>query len=655
MKPELTYTRSTWAFTFADKDILRKSPSSYKRFFIIGLFNFQLSMMGGIATFFTSKFYGVKDWRAVISAILLLIIILSCISLFPKFRSLSLKVFRKSTFATKRDKFLRLGIYFYPTLFLAVILASILSFTLWISIFGEITLGKNQGSQVGPFVLFFSGALFIEKTYLLILFAVSLNLSIPIILSLVLTGSYEKLLEIKINQEYLDRKDQDIEGSELKGSDLEEFNKKTLPKITAAINTGFYISYVKLLNIRCFSQLELNFDKVDNPTLWTVFLGDNSTGKSTLLRSLAIGICDQSSATALIKKSGSFLKHGESNGEVKITLKDYATKEEYTITTEIVKERNSQHEKIKQHINTKDGDFPWDKIFACGYGTQRYLIGKDVSGYEIYDALTPLFDNSVRLQKPETILLREKHGKNKEIDIEKKLLNILMTNTKDFNIQFTNDGIKVNDIELRLVSDGYKSTIIWVMDLISWLINAERISGDTISGIVFIDELEQHLHPKWQKSIVKLLKAQFPGVQFFATTHSPLIASSMGSLDPKLNTDKLIHLKKSIDGFIKYKELDSLKGLDVDQLLAHEAFDFQMNEDPEIEEVLLKSSMLASKGNERNQKEEEEYSKLKEQIKQINLSDRKTKVQRDVEKEEYDNIKQQIKNLEKGLENDTNY
>lgn len=45
-------------------------------------------------------------------------------------------------------------------------------------------------------------------------------------------------------------------------------------------------------------------------------------------------------------------------------------------------------------------------------------------------------------------------------------------------------------------------------------------------GIVLIDEIDMHLHPKWQWRVVKALKQTFPKVQFVATTHSPLIIAS---------------------------------------------------------------------------------------------------------------------------------
>ena len=56
-----------------------------------------------------------------------------------------------------------------------------------------------------------------------------------------------------------------------------------------------YIKRVKLTNIRCFEKLEIDFDRPGSSVL---LLGDNGDGKSTILKSIAIGLCDEGSAAA---------------------------------------------------------------------------------------------------------------------------------------------------------------------------------------------------------------------------------------------------------------------------------------------------------------------------------------------------------------------
>ena len=47
------------------------------------------------------------------------------------------------------------------------------------------------------------------------------------------------------------------------------------------------------------------------------------------------------------------------------------------------------------------------------------------------------------------------------------------------------------------------------------------------AGVVFIDELELHLHPTWQREVCEKLRKTFPNIQFIATTHSPFVIQSL--------------------------------------------------------------------------------------------------------------------------------
>ncbi len=112
-----------------------------------------------------------------------------------------------------------------------------------------------------------------------------------------------------------------------------------------------------------------------------------------------------------------------------------------------------------------------------------------------------------------------------------------------FSFRF-NDLVGILDGEeryFRQLSDGYRNTIGMVADIIYRCIQLnphlkERVLLET-DGIVLIDELDLHLHPKWQLHIVADLKRIFPKIQFVATTHSPFIIQSVEA-DELLNLDK---------------------------------------------------------------------------------------------------------------------
>lgn len=79
------------------------------------------------------------------------------------------------------------------------------------------------------------------------------------------------------------------------------------------------------------------------------------------------------------------------------------------------------------------------------------------------------------------------------------------------------------------LSTGYKAILSMVMELAyrSVLLNpGVQIDSEEQTGIVIIDEIDVHLHPKWQWNVVDALRKCFPKVQFIIATHSPIVISS---------------------------------------------------------------------------------------------------------------------------------
>ena len=119
-----------------------------------------------------------------------------------------------------------------------------------------------------------------------------------------------------------------------------------------------------------------------------------------------------------------------------------------------------------------------------------------------------------------------------------------ITGFSDVNVQFNLDtgDIDVNyydqnnehvRIPLSLLSDGYKCTISLIADIAyrMAILNPQlldKVLTET-EGIVLIDEVDLHLHPTWQKRILKDLLDIFPRVQFIVSTHAPEVINSVRS------------------------------------------------------------------------------------------------------------------------------
>ncbi len=378
---------------------------------------------------------------------------------------------------------------------------------------------------------------------------------------------------------------------------------------------NFLISEVEIGNIRCFEKLILNLYPSRKPIRWSMILGDNAVGKSTLLRCIALGLCNESDAVALMKAlSGDFLRKGAQEGYIKIHLREDKTSKrpkKYSITTRISQKLEDGSEIIRQETEPAT-NFPWADIFVCGYGAYRAAQAhSSFEQYEVRDAVSSLFDPQASLQNPEVVLLR--HDPEVREQLEQKLLQILMLDEPGYKLNFTKRGLELDGpwgcLPFQVLSDGYRSTTQWVLDFIGWLIHAERlIDNPGIGGILLIDELEQHLHPRWQRYIVQRLRQQFPKTQIIASTHTPLAASGIVDEEDSL----LLKLEQQINGSINLKVLDKqlLAGKRADQVLTSEAFGLITTRNPGSEDEISRYTALLGKG-ERTEAEETELQALK--------------------------------------------
>ena len=81
-------------------------------------------------------------------------------------------------------------------------------------------------------------------------------------------------------------------------------------------------------------------------------------------------------------------------------------------------------------------------------------------------------------------------------------------------------------LDVRQLSDGERSLLAFVLDLARRLSQANPGNDDPVRdgvGVVLIDEIDLHLHPQWQRRVVRNLEETFPNCQFIATTHSPQV------------------------------------------------------------------------------------------------------------------------------------
>jgi predicted ATP-binding protein involved in virulence len=187
--------------------------------------------------------------------------------------------------------------------------------------------------------------------------------------------------------------------------------------------------------------------------------------------------------------------------------------------------------------------------------TLKYLNGEGLEQEEIADwfasrlIINPNFitTSQNKIFEATTVL--------KLIDKLEPNINVVTKNkdgTDKLAISFYEGKLLINNIPLDKLSTGYVSIIKIFQEIVAgysgWT-NAENLNE--VDGIVFIDEIEPHLHISWQTKIIGILREFFPKTTFFISTHSPLVLAGLKSGEGY----ELIRE----ENFVKTKRIDNIE------------------------------------------------------------------------------------------------
>ena len=392
---------------------------------------------------------------------------------------------------------------------------------------------------------------------------------------------------------------------------------------------------LKIKNIKCFQDIEVPFEDNGQIKNWSLIVGNNGQGKTTFLRSLALGLCDESWASALSPELyGGILREDESSGFIEVILKDESENKKYRIKTEINLKGNSESVSQKAYpypeesvheekeISTDELDNIRDKIFVTGYGAGRSVKGTNsYEEYAVVDSVYGLFNYEHRLQNAE-LGVRRIESKKKFDELEKHLKKILMLEDSD-KIKLSDSGLRVTskwgDKLFNSLGDGYQSLTTVIIDFLSWklLHNNEKFNLKDISGIFIIDEIEQHLHPKWQRNIIKILSEKFPKIQFIGSTHTPICALGLYDLECESQLIKASYVNNHSEVELFDMKEDYI-GYRIDQILTSDIFNLSSARSKTIEKKLAEYREIYIKdSSKRNPEEKNKLTRIKEELRNL--------------------------------------
>lgn len=327
------------------------------------------------------------------------------------------------------------------------------------------------------------------------------------------------------------------------------------------------LNRLKLHNFRSFELLELDLgDRL------TLLIGDNGSGKTSILDSIAVGFGAMSTLLPKVKgisfKKSDIRQIGDKKAPyVQVTLKSNSgiawsrTERSRRELREPVAQKELGISDLKNYVLNivhqidRQGEAIYiDLPVYAYYGVSRALLdvplsrkgfSKSFNRFEAYEGAldaSSIFRSAFKWfyyrELDELRWQREQNSFDVKFHdllatrkaIEKIFKGVsnprILTNPLRFVVDVNGEPLDINQL-----SDGYKTMLGLVMDLAYRMSVANPHLPDPLSteAVVMIDEIDLHLHPEWQRRVISDLMNVFKNTQFIVTTHSPFIVESINN------------------------------------------------------------------------------------------------------------------------------
>lgn len=332
------------------------------------------------------------------------------------------------------------------------------------------------------------------------------------------------------------------------------------------------IDNIQIKNYRRFENLSIDFNSRMN-----VIIGNNGVGKTSILDALSIGIgsiflgieansspgIKKEDIRSVSRKIGSTIDRqpqfpvviscaGEIVNKKISWIRQLNTKSGRTNYGDAANIKNIASD---LQNSVRNGDANVILPIISYYGTGRLWVQKHESSQKTIDNRLQGYTDCLSVESNEKLMLKwfEKMTYIQLQDgtvipelkaVKSAIADSYMESGADVNDVQVSFNVKSHQLEITYIdennnyqkhpfhelSDGYRNTLSLIADIAYRMavLNPQFLGNVTkkTPGIVLIDEVDLHLHPIWQKRILKTLKNVFPLVQFIVTTHSPSIISS---------------------------------------------------------------------------------------------------------------------------------
>lgn len=363
------------------------------------------------------------------------------------------------------------------------------------------------------------------------------------------------------------------------------------------------VTRVAIHNFRGIRDLDLTIDyEKGGGAPWTILLGENAAGKSSVLQAVALTLIDADAGAVSATTPRQVLKKGTSDGWVRVWLDEATEPRVLAFSKRSSKFRRSG---------------PAFSSVLLGYGATRLLPrgpflqdrGR-VRLDNMFDPFRPLLDANHWLGTLDAKSFDYVARALKDVlDLPRasKLKAVKRKGTRGVTLRLFGADLSLEDL-----SDGYQSVLGLTCDIIAGLHASSKGALEAAEGLVIIDELGAHLHPRWRMRIVESLRTAFRRVQFIASTHDPLCLRGLE------NGEVVVLRRTSRRRIYVVPDLPPIKGMRVDEILTSQYFGLESTMDPTIERKYREMYRLLAL-RKPTSKQEERITVLREELAPFNV------------------------------------
>jgi AAA15 family ATPase/GTPase len=369
-------------------------------------------------------------------------------------------------------------------------------------------------------------------------------------------------------------------------------------------------------NVRCFGErqtLDLS-DGNGKPARWTIILGDNGVGKTTLLKCLVA-----LRPILMAFKKNHTIPEGYGWKQLSKFLFSRTEHQDFLVKTSkfytgALNLKNSLSIEGYYFQDNSNKDLPAHQtknLIIYAYGASRRMGSGSLEKSYHPDNAANLFEEEISLINAVEWLLQaifasqnsqgdsQTYFENRYEKVKNMLINLLPDvadiRAKPITKTHSNPTIEFQTIygwvNMRDLSLGYQTLIAWMVDLAHRLFERYSDSENPLEqpAIVLVDEIDLHLHPKWQRVVLTHLTGIFKQTQFIVTAHSPLIVQS-APIDANI-----VLLKREGDQVIIHNNEQVIKGWRIDQVLTSDLFEVPSARPSKYDHYFKRQQQLLSK------------------------------------------------------------